>query len=122
VEGEPRAHVLSAQAADAAGVLLLGGLLHELLDEHGRSIHHQDSQESTTTDTGKASRPPAPLLYPTEAAAAAAGCLLGLEEIRTKTQIEENETDQGKGWQRERERQGRKRKGEFLSGRRAVKD
>jgi len=24
-----------------------------------------------------------------------------IEDIRTKTEIEENETDQGKGWQRE---------------------
>lgn len=47
VEGQPRAHVLGAQAADAAAVLLLGGLLHELLDEHGRSIHDQGCQEST---------------------------------------------------------------------------
>lgn len=37
VEGQPRAHVLGTQTADAADVLLLGGLLHKLLDEHGRS-------------------------------------------------------------------------------------
>lgn len=53
VEGQPRAHVLCAQAAGAADVLL-GGLLHELLDEHGRPIHDedkdQDGQESTNRE------------------------------------------------------------------------
>lgn len=49
VEGQPRAHVLGAQPADAAAVLLLGGLLHELLDEHGRSTtaKAESNQEPT---------------------------------------------------------------------------
>ena len=49
VEGQPRAHVLGPQPAGAAAVLLLGGLLHELLDEHGRSTatKAESNEEST---------------------------------------------------------------------------
>lgn len=48
VEGQPRAHVLGPQSSDA--VLLLGGLLHELLDEHGRSTtaKAESNQEQPT--------------------------------------------------------------------------
>lgn len=42
VEGQPRAHVLGAQTADASDILLLGGLLDELLDEHGWPIRGAD--------------------------------------------------------------------------------
>lgn len=45
VEGEPRAHVLGAQPAGNAAVLL-GGLLDKLPDEHGRSIQVNQGQNN----------------------------------------------------------------------------
>lgn len=60
VEGQPRAHVLGVQAADASEILLLGGLLDELLDEHGWPIdpsavqtrHDAQAQQGNPPDEG----------------------------------------------------------------------